>query len=137
MKVYRYNSKVDVVPVINVSLVVVLTLMMISPFLSETPHDVALPEARAHQMDDTDKTEITYTLDGKIYIGEEEVTLDQVRETLLPLFEENPDAVAVVKADRNLLYGDVERLIAQVEAAKAPRIAIATDKKAAAGEGAP
>ncbi len=136
MKVYRYNSKVDVVPVINVSLVVVLTLMMISPFLSETPHDVALPEARAHQMDDTEKTEIVYTLDGKIYIGDEEIPFAELRADLEPLFRDNPDALAVVKADKNLLYGQVEKLIAEVEAAQAPRIAIATDK-APAGEGAP
>ncbi len=128
MKVYRFENKVDVVPVINVSLVVVLTLMIISPFLNDTEHEVALPEARAHQMDDTEKTEIIFTLDGKIYLGEDEVALDQVRSMLTPLFEENPDAVAVVKADKDLLYGDVERLIAEVEAAKAPRIAIATGK---------
>ena len=136
MKVYRYNSKVDVVPVINVSLVVVLTLMMISPFLSETPHDVALPEARAHQMDDTEKTEIVYTLDGKIYIGDQEIPFGELRADLEPLFRDNPDALAVIKADKHLLYGQVEKLIAEVEAAQAPRIAIATDK-APAGEGAP
>ena len=129
MKVYRYSNKVDVVPVINVSLVVVLTLMIISPFLNETEHEVALPEARAHQMDDTEKTEIIFTLEGRIFLGEEEVALEQVRPRLQPLFEGNPDAVAVVKADKELLYGDVERLIAEVEAAKAPRIAIATGKK--------
>lgn len=129
MKVYRYSNKVDVVPVINVSLVVVLTLMIISPFLNETEHEVALPEARAHQMDDTEKTEIIFTIDGRIFLGEEEVALEQVRPRLQPLFEGNPDAVAVVKADKELLYGDVERLIAEVEAAKAPRIAIATGKK--------
>ncbi len=129
MKVYRYSSKIDVVPVINVSLVVVLTLMIISPFLNETEHDVALPEARAHQMDDTEKTEIIFTIDGRIYLGEEELALDEVRSRLTPLFEGNPDAVAVVKADKDLLYGDVEKLIAEVEAAQAPRIAIATGKK--------
>jgi len=129
MKVYRYSSKVDVVPVINVSLVVVLTLMIISPFLNETEHEVALPEARAHQMDDTEKTEIIFTIDGLIYLGEEELALGEVRSRLTPLFEDNPDAVAVVKADKDLLYGDVEKLIAEVEAAQAPRIAIATGKK--------
>ncbi len=128
MKVYRYSSKVDVVPVINVSLVVVLTLMIISPFLNETEHEIALPEARAHQMDDTEKTEIIYTIEGRIFLGEDEVALSEVRELLTPLFENSPDAVAVVKADKNLLYGDVERLIAEVEGAKAPRIAIATGK---------
>jgi biopolymer transport protein ExbD len=133
MQVYRYETKVDVVPVINVSLVVVLTLMIISPFLNETEHEVELPEARASQMDDTEKTEIIFTIDGEIFIGEEQFTLEEIRPALTPLFEDNPDAVAVVKADKNLLYGEVERLLAEVEAAKAPRIAIATGKEGGDG----
>ncbi len=135
MNVYRYETKVDVVPVINVSLVVVLTLMIISPFLNETEHEVELPEARASKMDDTEKTEIIYTLEGDIFIGEDPVTLDELTDRLLPLFENNPDAVAVVKADKALLYGDVEALLARVEAAKAPRISIATGKKGEEGDG--
>lgn len=135
MKVYRYESKTDIVPMINVSLVVVLTLMIISPFLNDTTHDVALPEARASQMDDTDKTEIIFTLEGQIFVGEEQLALEEVRALLTPLFENNPDAVAVVKADKGLLYGDVERLIAEVEGAKAARIAISTGKKSGEGVG--
>jgi len=135
MNVYRYETKVDVVPVINVSLVVVLTLMIISPFLNETETEVELPEARASQMDDTEKTEIIYTLEGDIFIGAEQVALADLQTILMPLFEDNPDAIAVVKADKSLLYGDVERLLAEVEAAKAPRISIATGKKGEGGEG--
>ena len=135
MKVYRYESKTDIVPMINVSLVVVITLMIISPFLNDTTHEVELPEARASQMDDTDKTEIIFTLEGQIFVGEEQLALGEVRALLTPLFENNPDAVAVVKADKSLLYGDVERLIAEVEGAKAARIAISTGKKSGEGVG--
>ncbi len=134
MNVYRYETKVDVVPVINVSLVVVLTLMIISPFLNESPHEVELPEARASQMDDTEKLEIVYTIDGEIFVDEEQLTLEEVMPLLTPLFENSPDAVAIVKADKNLLYGQVEELLAEIEKAKAPRIAISTGKKAEGGE---
>lgn len=135
MNVYRYESKVDVVPVINVSLVVVLTLMIISPFLNETETEVELPEARASQMDDTEKTEIIYTLEGEVLVGGEAVALEDLEALLTPLFENNPDAIAVVKADKSLLYGEVEELLARVEAAKAPRISIATGKKNEGGDG--
>jgi len=134
VNVYRYETKVDVVPVINVSLVVVLTLMIISPFLDESPHEVDLPEARASQMDDTEKLEIIYTLEGEIFVDDEQLTLAEVMPLLTPLFEDSPDAVAIVKADKNLLYGQVEELLAEVEKAKAPRIAISTGKKAEGGE---
>jgi biopolymer transport protein ExbD len=134
VNVYRYESKVDVVPIINVSLVIVLTLMIISPFLQETEHEVELPEAAASKMDDTEKLEIIYTIDGEIFVNEEQLSLAEIQPLLTPLFENNPDAVAVVKADKSLLYGQVEELLAEVEAAKAPRIAIATGKKGEGGE---
>ncbi len=129
MNVYRYETKTNVMPIINVSLVVVLTLMIISPFLNETEHDVELPEARASQMDDTEKVEIIYTLDGEIFIGDQQYALEELRPLLTPEFVDNPDGMVVVNADKNLLYGMVETLLAEIEASKAPRISLATGKK--------
>jgi biopolymer transport protein TolR len=134
---YRYSKKVDVIPVINVSLVVVLTLMLIAPHLNNSVQQVDLPEATADEVDDTDNIEITYALDGTIYLGEEAVELGDVRPLLSAVFDLNPEAVAVIKADRSLLYGDVERLIGEVEAAEAPRIAIATRNKQSSDGGTP
>ena len=56
---FKMENRITVVPIINVSLVVVLTLMMIAPFLSEQDIAVDLPEARAAEVDDTDNIEIT------------------------------------------------------------------------------
>ena len=131
MKKNRPNleNRVTVVPIINVSLVVVLTLMMIAPFLSGQETEVELPEARAAEVDDTDNIEITYTLDHEIFIGEDQVLLSEIPVYLGPVFEQMPHAVAVIKADRDLMYGSVERLIAAIEDAQAPRIALATKQK--------
>lgn len=130
-----YENKVDVVPVINVSLVVVLTLMLISPFLSQEEKMIDLPEARAAEVDDTDNIEITFTLDREIFVAEEPVALGEVTALLTPQFEMSPTSVAVIKADQSLPYGEVEQLIAAVEAARAPSIALATKEKKGGDEG--
>ena len=124
-----FENKVDVIPVINVSLVVVLTLMIISPFLSKVEQDVDLPQARAAEVDDTDNIEITFTLDREVFIGEEPIPLRDVRAVLEPQFAISPNTIAVIKADQNLPYGEVEQLIAAVEEANAPSIALATKQK--------
>ena len=126
---FQTESRTTVVPIINVSLVVVLTLMMISPFLTAQDSDVDLPEAKASEVDDTDNIEITFTIDREIFVGEDQLQLQDVQHYLGSMFESSPQAVAVVKADRNLPYGEVEALIAEVEAASAPRIALATKEK--------
>lgn len=120
------QTSVNVVPIINVSLVVVLTLMMIAPFLTGEEVDVDLPEAMSSQADDTDNIEIVYTKDHRIVVEENEMLIEDVAEILAPVFASMPHGVAVVKADQSLPYGDVETLIAAVEGAGAPRIALAT-----------
>jgi len=126
---YQTASRTTVVPIINVSLVVVLTLMMISPFLTSEDADVDLPEAKAAEVDDTDNIEITFTLEREIWVGEDLLALEDVQHYLGQIFADSPHAIAVVKADRNLPYGEVERLIAEVEASAASRIALATKEK--------
>lgn len=120
------DCKVNVVPIINVSLVVVLTLMVIAPFLTGEEVDVDLPQATASQTDDTDNIEIVYTGDRRIIIAETVVALDELPVILDEMLRLLPHGVAVVKADQGLPYQEVERLIAAIDAAGAPRIALAT-----------
>lgn len=125
----QIESRTTVVPIINVSLVVVLTLMMISPFLANDDVEVDLPTASAGEVDDTDNVEITFTLDRDIIVGEDHLALGDVTHYLGSIFQSSPQSVAVVKADKSLPYGEVESLIARVEAAQAPSIALATKEK--------
>ena len=126
---FQVDTKVNVIPIINVSLVVVLTLMVIAPFLTGEEVDVDLPEAMASQADDTDNIEILYTSDRRIIVEETVFTLEELAPALEPVFAAMPHGVAVVKADQGLPYGEVEALIAAIEGAGAPRIALATKPK--------
>ncbi len=126
---FQTESRTTVVPIINVSLVVVLTLMMISPFLAAKDTGVDLPTAKASEVDDTDNIEITFNMEREIWVGEDLLELTDVQSYLGTMFSDSPGAVAVIKADRNLPYGEVEALIAELEAAHAPRIALATKEK--------
>ncbi|MDX2472606.1 MAG: biopolymer transporter ExbD [Candidatus Krumholzibacteria bacterium] len=130
---FQTESRTTVVPIINVSLVVVLTLMMISPFLAGQETDVDLPTAKTAEVDDTDNVEITFTIEREIWVGEDQLEMSDVQHYLGILFADMPGAIAVVKADRNLPYGEVETLIAEVEASDASRIALATREKEQGG----
>ena len=104
--------------------------MMIAPFLgNRRRRTLDLPEARASEVDDTDNVEVTFTLNREIWVGEDQLALEEIQPLPGHAFAGAPHAVAVVKADRNLPYGEVEKLIAEVEAAQAPRIALATKEK--------
>lgn len=123
---FKTESRTTVVPIINVSLVVVITLMMMGPFLANEEADIDLPTARADEVGESEKIEITFTIDREIIVGEDLLQLSEVNHYLGSLFLASPNSMALVKADQGLPYGEVEALIAQVEAAEPPRIAIAT-----------
>lgn len=126
---FKTESRTTVVPIINVSLVVVITLMMMGPFLANEEVDIDLPMAQANEVGESEKIEITFTLDREIIVGEDYLQLGDVTHYLGSLFEVAPNSMALVKADQSLPYGEVEALIAQVEAANPPRIALATKEK--------
>lgn len=129
MKQQDLQTSIDVVPVINVALVLVLTLMLISPFINEADLPVDLPEAHTSEVEDQDKLEVICTLEGVIAVNGVTVAEADLASYVADQYARRPDLTAVVKADRNLEYGFVERIIATVEGSGAPRIALATDRK--------
>jgi len=126
LKKLEVDRTTDVAPIINVSLVIVLTLMIIAPGLDNSEHPVELPFARAQEVEDSDRMEVTCTIDGKFFFDDVEVTFEELRPMAEATLLELPGAIALVRADRDLLYGEVERVIAELELAEAPQIAIAT-----------
>ncbi len=123
--------KADVVPIINVSLVVVLTLMVISPFLNQPDVEVDLPDATTTETEDQDKVEIIFTRSGEISVDELNLTLDELQPVLTERFALSPSSMAVVKADQGIPYGQVEAVIAVIQKSGAPRIALATEQAGA------
>ncbi len=130
------STKTDVVPVINVSLVVVLTLMIIAQSINQADTDINLPEARATQSEEENKIEITCNLEGQIFVGELEVVPSEIAPMLGEILRDNPGAITVVRADRDLLYGKIEEILAEVEKAHPSEISLATSPEGA-GESTP
>jgi len=134
MREDRIRSHIDVAPVINVSLVIVLTLMIISPFLGESKVKVKLPQATTSEVKDQEKVEITYSVEGELAVGEKVVTLAQLPLVLKERFQTNPGQIAVIKADERVKYEKVEKIIAIARECGAERIAIATEQKKRKGK---
>ena len=121
--------RINVVPIIDVSLVLVLTMMMISPFLNHSEMKIDLPDARTTQTEDQDKVEILFTKAGKLAVQEEPVALEDLAPVLAGHFQGHPSLMAVLKADEGIPYGSIEQVLSAIQSAGAPRIALATEQK--------
>lgn len=123
------KTEIDLMPAINVALIVVLILLLISPFLGESRIKVDLPRASTSEMGQEQKITITLSRDGKVSVDEKLISLEKLKPVLSQRFKIDPDNLLVIKADKNISYGDVETVLEIAKECGVGRIAIATEQK--------
>ena len=125
----KLHTQINVVPIISVALIVVLILLVISPFLGESKLKVNLPSAFTSREQEAQKVTLTLAKDGRIAIDEKEVTYEELQGVLEWRLKLNVNRFVVIKADRESRYGEIERILDVVKECHPQRIAIATEQK--------
>jgi biopolymer transport protein TolR len=124
-------TKVNVVPIIDVSLVLVIILLVTAPLMSVADLPVDLPQARTREAEDERNVSITLSSTGALAIDEQLVTLEALQGALQTRLSQtgNQDVLVVVRADSGAPYSEVQRILEEARAAGATRLAIATRQK--------
>ena len=124
-------TRVNVTPIIDVALVLVIILLVTAPMLSVADLPVDLPAAHTREAEDERNVSVTLSAGGHVAVDEEVVDRSQLRAALAQkLSQPGNDAVlVVVRADSGAPYGAVREVLADARAAGAKRLAIATRQK--------
>ena len=124
-------SKVNVVPLIDVCLVLVIILLVTAPMMVQSDLPVDLPEARTREAEDEVNVSITLASNGDLAVDDQLVTRETLGATLQSRLAQkgNNSVLVVVRADSNAPYVAVRELLDQARAAGAERVAIATRQK--------
>jgi biopolymer transport protein TolR len=127
-------TKVNVTPIIDVALVLVIILLVTAPLLSVADLPVDLPQARTREAEDERNVSITLSTTGRLAIDDQVVSAEDLGSMLRGKLSkrENENVLVVVRADSGAPYEAVRRLMNEAKAAGATRIAIATRQKAEA-----
>ena len=120
-------SEINVTPLVDVMLVLLIIFMIAAPMLT-TGVNVDLPKADAPRMDiDQEHPLITVQRDQRIFLFEEEVSLDVLRQRLVSDERiRNVDEV-FVQADEQVPYGVVAQVLALVRQAGIVKMGLVTD----------
>ena len=120
-------SEINVTPLVDVMLVLLIIFMVAAPMLT-TGVNVDLPKADAPRMDiDQDHPLITVQRDQRIFLFDEEVSLDVLRQRLVTDERiRNVDEV-FVQADEQVPYGVVAQILALVRQAGIGKMGLVTD----------
>ena len=126
---------VNVVPIIDVTLVLLVILLVMSPIVNIPSLPVDLPEAMTKETKDQNIT-VSLSENGGISVDNEMVDWQDLPARLRATLKGREDVVIIVRADKNLPYGTVENLIKTVNryAGKFP-VAIATKQRVTPIEG--
>ena len=129
----RPMSEINVVPYIDVMLVLLVIFMVAAPLMSQGI-DVELPQANSPPIDvpqDEEVLVVTIKADGSYYmnVGEQEepVLLAQVGEQASRILAANPDIKVLVEGDRNLSYGVVVNLMGVLQNSGAENVGLITE----------
>jgi biopolymer transport protein ExbD len=123
-------TKVNVTPIIDVALVLVIILIVTAPLLSAADLPVSLPEARTREAENQTNVSVTLGRDGALAVDDRRVELTELRAAISARIAElGDDVLIVVRADSNAPYAQVKSLLDEARGAGAVRLAIATRQK--------
>lgn len=124
-------TKVNVTPIVDVALVLVIILLVTAPLLSVADLPVDLPQAHTREAEDERNVSITLSSTGALAVDEEVVTLEALPGVLRSHLAQsgNEDVLVVVRADSGAPYRAVQGLLEDARAAGATRLAIATRQR--------
>ena len=124
-------TKVNVTPIIDVALVLVIILLVTAPMMSVADLPVDLPQAKTREAEDERNISITIGSNGQYAVDETTVLPERVRATLESRLAEpgNAGVLVVVRADTGVPFMTVRHTLEDARAAGAKRLAIATRQR--------
>jgi len=120
-------SDINVTPLVDVMLVLLIIFMVTAPMMMQGV-DVSLPEATAKPLE-SEKEHLIITIDTKnqVFINDFQVTVDGLGEKLEKILEGRSDREVFLKADKDISYGTVVQVMAEVKGAGVEKLGMITE----------
>jgi len=121
-------SGVNIVPVIDLCLVLLIILMVTSPLLEVPDISVKLPKARTIESKDRNIS-VTSSMDGRIAINSEMVKDEDFEGALKKHLVKDPEILVIIRVDKAAPYISLTDIMARCKKAGAQNISIGTEQE--------
>jgi len=125
------NAEINVTPMADVMLVMLIIFMVVTPMLSKgfdvdkvrTVNAIDMPAA-----DHDDAILIAVTRDGRFYLGQNKVTIEELASKVTDLLSNKLDKIVFVKGDARAKYGDVKDVVDNIRGAGVDKVGLLTER---------
>lgn len=140
----KVTSEINVTPMVDIMLVILIIFMVITPFLQQgvsvtLPREMRNPEEDPAIIKETSVV-VAITQEGALYIGKQQIDKEVLKATVEEKMATKADAerIVYIRSDVNANYGTVVETINIIRDAGIDQIGLVADKKkgpGAEGEG--
>jgi len=128
----KVNSNINVTPMVDVMLVLLIIFMVITPMIQNKVNvDLARVENPTN-MPDADKEDsivVAITRDGTVYLGQDKVATSALGARVLDKLNNQPGKTIFVRADARARFRAVEDAIDAVRTAGVDKVGLLTQKR--------
>ncbi len=123
----RLMSDINVTPFVDVMLVLLIVFMVAAPMMIEGV-EVSLPQATSKPMEtEQEQLIVSVNKEGKIYLNDYEVVLTELEERLALIVRGQPDREVYLRADKEIPYGVVVRVMSEIKNSGVERLGMVTE----------
>ena len=133
MRRRRILAEINVVPYIDVMLVLLVIFMVTAPMLMQGV-EVELPKADAAPVEDQDAEPLIVSINsqGQLFLNlganeKQVLELATVRQRVAAVLRRTPDKPVLVWGDQKVAYGDVVLVMTALQEAGAPSVGLVTE----------
>ncbi len=128
----RVNSNINVTPMVDVMLVLLIIFMVIAPMLRPDRSVQMAKASNPMDMPDANRADaliVSVMRDGKIFLGDENVTGQNLTQRLQERLSNHMNQVVYVRADARVRYGSLVNAVDKVRAAGPDQLGLLTEKR--------
>jgi biopolymer transport protein TolR len=125
---YRALSEINVTPLVDVMLVLLIVFMVTAPLLTTGIH-VDLPKTKAGPLSQSDDKPLEISIDGKgqIYLQETPLDLDALVPRLDAISQENHDVKIYIRGDQSNSWGTMMQILGAVGGAGYTKVGLVSN----------
>lgn len=122
-------ARINVTPIIDVALVLVIILLITAPMIAVSDMSVALPHAKTRSIESDARINVTLSRAGDLAIDDVDIVAGQLAGLISErIARDGDDLIVVVRADEGVPYDAVEGILKTARGAGATRLGIATQQ---------